>query len=103
MLISQGFLPHSFYLREFFMTENKADFPRKRKSESVVKPAKWFNVSQIIEFTGEVKREFGKIAWPNKKNTAASAVVVIVFVSIMAVYLGSVDLFVGKLVSLILN
>ncbi|MEN8136645.1 MAG: preprotein translocase subunit SecE [Thermodesulfobacteriota bacterium] len=86
------------------MTENKANLPRKRKSEKIVdKPANGFKFSQISEFTGEVKREFGKIAWPNKKNTAASAMVVIVFVSIMAMYLGAVDLIVGKLVSLILN
>jgi preprotein translocase subunit SecE len=86
------------------MTENKPGLPRKRKSENVVdKPAKGFSVSQISEFTGEVKREFSKIAWPNKKNTAASAMVVIVFTSIMALYLGAVDLFVGKLVSFILN
>ena len=86
------------------MTENKASLSRKRKSEKVVdKPVSGFKFSQVSEFTGEVKREFGKIAWPNRKNTVASTVVVIVFVSIMAMYLGAVDLFVGKLVSLILN
>ena len=86
------------------MAENKANLPRKRKNEKIVdKPAKGFKFSQVSEFTNEVKREFGKIAWPNKKNTAASTVVVIVFVSIMALYLGSVDLVVGKLVSFILN
>ena len=86
------------------MTENKTNLARSKKSEKIVeKPASGFKISQISEFTSEVKREFGKIAWPNKKNTIASTVVVIVFVSIMAVYLGSVDLFVGKLVSYILN
>lgn len=86
------------------MTEDKANLSRKKKGEKVVeKTTKKFEFSQVSEFTGEVKREFGKIAWPNKKNTAASAMVVIVFVSIMALYLGSVDLFVGKLVGLILN
>jgi preprotein translocase subunit SecE len=86
------------------MIENKANLARKRKSEKIAeKPAKLFTFSQISEFSGEVKREFGKIAWPNKKNTIASSLVVIVFVSIMAVYLGSVDLIVGKLVNLILS
>ncbi len=86
------------------MTENKASLTRKRKSEKTVdKPAKGFKISQVSEFTSEVKREFGKIAWPDKKNTAASTVVVIVFVTIMALYLGSVDLLVGKLVNFIIN
>lgn len=86
------------------MTDNKENLPRKRKSEkNTDKPVEGFKFSQINEFVGEVKREFAKIAWPNKKNTVASAMVVIVFVSIMAVYLGSVDLFVGKLVGYILN
>ena len=86
------------------MTENKANLPGKKKNEKNVEDAKKsFEFSQVSEFTSEVKREFGKIAWPNKKNTAASAVVVIVFVTIMAIYLGSVDLFVGKLVNYIIN
>lgn len=86
------------------MTENKANLPRKRKSEKIVdNPASGFRLSQITEFIDEVKKEFGKIAWPTRKNTVASAIVVIVFVSIMAVYLGSVDLFVGKLVNFIIN
>lgn len=86
------------------MTENKTSPPRKKKSDTAAgkTPAK-FSVSQIKEFSGEVKREFGKIAWPNRKNTVASTMVVIVFVSIMALYLGSVDLVIGKLVGLVLN
>ncbi|MDF1576926.1 MAG: preprotein translocase subunit SecE [Desulfobulbales bacterium] len=86
------------------MTENKTDLPRKKKGEKDRgdAPGK-FRIAQIKEFYGEVKREFTKIAWPNKKNTVTSAVVVIVFVTIMALYLGSVDLVIGKLVSLVLN
>jgi len=86
------------------MTESKTDLSRKQKSEANVdNPSKGFSLAQISEFTSEVKREFNKIAWPNRKNTVASAMVVIVFVTIMALYLGSVDLFVGKLVGFILN
>jgi preprotein translocase subunit SecE len=86
------------------MTENKTSIPRKKKSEkSAESPARKFSISQIKEFSGEVKREFGKIAWPNKKNTTTSAMIVIVFVAIMALYLGSVDLVIGKLVGLVLN
>ena len=88
------------------MADKKSNLPEKakRKSEkSADKSAEGFRFAKIGEFTGEVKSEFNKIAWPNKKHTAASAMVVVVLVTIMALYLGAVDLFVGKLVNLILN
>ncbi len=88
------------------MTEKKTSLSAQTKKKSEknagAAPGK-YSISQIKEFTGEVKREFGKIAWPNKKNTVTSAMVVIVFVAIMSLYLGSVDLVIGKLVSLVLN
>ncbi|MBU0479796.1 MAG: preprotein translocase subunit SecE [Proteobacteria bacterium] len=62
-----------------------------------------FRFSQISEFATEVKVEFGKIAWPNKKHTVGSTMVVVVLVAIMAVYLGAVDLFLGKLIGYILG
>ncbi|MFO7605796.1 MAG: preprotein translocase subunit SecE [Desulfurivibrionaceae bacterium] len=88
------------------MTEKKTSLSAqtKKKSEKNTGAASGkYSISQIKEFTGEVKREFGKIAWPNKKNTVTSAMVVIVFVAVMSLYLGSVDLVIGKLVSLVLN
>ena len=88
------------------MADKKTNLPEKGKRKNdkgADKPAEGFRFSRIGEFTGEVKSEFKKIAWPNKKHTAASAMVVVVLVSIMALYLGAVDLFVGKLVNLILN
>ena len=88
------------------MAEKKSNLPEKgkrKKDQKTDKPAEKFRFAQIGEFTGEVKSEFNKIAWPNKKHTMASSMVVIVLVSLMAMYLGAVDLFVGKLVSLIMN
>ena len=88
------------------MAERKSNLPEKSKRKSEKKadtPGEGFSFARIGEFTGEVKSEFNKIAWPNKKHTAASAMVVVVLVSIMAMYLGGVDLFIGKLVSYILN
>lgn len=88
------------------MTEKKTSLSAQTKKKSEKKagptPGK-YSISQIKEFVDEVKREFGKIAWPNKKSTMTSAMVVIVFVAIMSLYLGSVDLVIGKLVSLVLN
>lgn len=88
------------------MADSKANLPQKSKGKvdkKGEKPTDGFRFSQIGEFTNEVKNEFGKIAWPDKKHTVASATVVIILVTIMSLYLGAVDLVVGKLVGYILN
>ena len=65
--------------------------------------AKSFSLSRAKEFTAEVKSEFKKIVWPDKKVTMGSTGVVLVLVFVISVYLGAVDLFIGKLVSYILK
>jgi len=62
-----------------------------------------FSPARMKEFAGEVKSEFRKIVWPDKKVTMGSTGVVIVLVFLVSVYLGAVDLFIGKLVSYILK
>jgi preprotein translocase subunit SecE len=62
-----------------------------------------FSPARIKEFSGEVKSEFKKIVWPDRKVTIGSTGVVIVLVFLVSVYLGAVDLFIGKLVSYILK
>ncbi|MBU0674133.1 MAG: preprotein translocase subunit SecE [Proteobacteria bacterium] len=75
----------------------------RRKSEADDTALSNFSPARIKEFSAEVKTEFGKIAWPDKKHTIGSTMVVVVLVVIMGVYLGAVDLFLGKLVGFILN
>ena len=62
-----------------------------------------FSPAQIKQFAGEVKAEFDKIAWPDKKHTMASTGVVIVLVILISFYLGAVDLILGKLISFLLK
>jgi preprotein translocase subunit SecE len=64
---------------------------------------KSFSFSRVKEFVGEVKSEFKKIVWPDRKVTVGSTGVVIVLVFLVSIYLGAVDLFVGKIVSYILK
>lgn len=59
--------------------------------------------AQVKQFTVEVRNEFDKIAWPDKKHTMASTGVVIVLVILLSFYLGAVDLILGKLISFILK
>ncbi len=62
-----------------------------------------YSIARIKEFSGEVQREFNKIAWPDKKHTLGSTGVVVVLVMIISCYLGAVDLLLGKLIGFILN
>ena len=65
--------------------------------------AKSYSLARAKEFAAEVKSEFKKIVWPDKKVTMSSTGVVLVLVFLVSVYLGAVDLFIGKLVSYILK
>ena len=55
-----------------------------------------------IQFLREVKVELSKVTWPSKKQTIGSTVVVIVFVFIVSIFLGVVDVGLSSLVRLIL-
>ena len=64
--------------------------------------ASW-SVAGAKIFFQEVFSEFGKIVWPNKKVTAGLTCFVLVLVIFISIFLGSVDLLLGKLVTAILN
>ena len=85
------------------MTSSKKTerLPKKKTSSGKNVEKKGYGPLQIKQFGVEVKNEFNKIAWPNKKHTLGSTVVVTVFVTLIALYLGAVDLLLGKLIGLI--
>ena len=86
------------------MAAKKSERSSKGKAVAAEQPApSKFSPAQIREFAGEVKAEFKKIAWPDKKVTMGSTGVVIALVILISIYLGAVDLFLGKLVSYILK
>jgi len=86
------------------MSAKKGERSLKNKPVVTDQPAvKSFSFARVKEFTAEVKSEFKKIVWPDKKVTLGSTGVVIVLVFLVSVYLGAVDLFIGKLVSYILK
>jgi preprotein translocase subunit SecE len=62
-----------------------------------------FSVERIKEFTGDVKSEFGKITWPDKKHTIGACGVMVVFVMLISFYLGAVDLVLGKIIGTVLK
>jgi len=56
-----------------------------------------------VEFLKEVKVELKKVTWPTRKQTTGTTVVVIIFVFIVAVFLGIFDLGLSKLVQVVLT
>ena len=86
------------------MAAKKGERSSKNKQVATEKSAeKSFSLARAKEFAAEVKSEFKKIVWPDKKVTMSSTGVVLVLVFLVSVYLGGVDLFIGKLVSYILK
>ena len=62
-----------------------------------------FSPAQIRKFVDEVKVEFTKIVWPDRKVTMGLTGVVIVFSILCSAYLGSIDMVLGKLIDSILR
>jgi preprotein translocase subunit SecE len=62
-----------------------------------------FSPAQIKKFVEEVKAEFLKIVWPDKKMTLGLTGIVVVLTVVLSLYLGSVDLLLGKVLSIFLR
>jgi preprotein translocase subunit SecE len=80
----------------------KAGMDNKKESQDPEKKS-YLSPSGIRNFMLEVQAEFRKIVWPAKKATAGLTGFVILLVVVISLYLGSVDLLLGKLVSTILK
>ncbi len=75
-----------------------------KKNGAVVKEeATGFSPGQIKKFVEEVKAEFTKIIWPTRKVTLSLTGIVIVLSLVIAAYLGSVDMLLGKIISTFLK
>jgi preprotein translocase subunit SecE len=62
-----------------------------------------FSPVQIKKFVEEVKAEFLKIVWPDKKMTLGLTGIVVILTVVLSLYLGSVDLLLGKILALFLR
>ena len=78
-----------------------------RKSSAVSRPApakvKDNFVTRSIQFLREVKMELKKVTWPSRKQTIGSTAVVLVLVTIIAFFLGAVDIGLSSLVKVVLQ
>ncbi len=73
----------------------------KTKSEPSGKIQGWWG--QSMQFLREVKVELKKVAWPSRKQTVGSTLVVLVLVFIISAFLGVVDMGLSSLVRLVLH
>ena len=62
-----------------------------------------FSPSQIKKFIDEVKVEATKIVWPERKVTMGLTAVVVILSAVASLYLGTVDLLLGKIVAFFLK
>ncbi len=88
------------------LPKKKAPMPARRvggpaKGESSGKLKGLFD--QSLQFLREVKVELKKVAWPSRKQTIGSTVVVLALVFIISAFLGIVDMGLSKLVRLVLQ
>ncbi|MGM0417101.1 MAG: preprotein translocase subunit SecE [Thermodesulfobacteriota bacterium] len=79
----------------------KAPVQTKKKEKTGVKKDNFFHKS--VEFVKEARGELKRVVWPGRKQTVASTVMVIVFVMIIASFLGLADFIFSGLMSLILR
>lgn len=77
----------------------------KSKKSAVSKTEKQspYSPAQIKKFIHEVQVEFSKIVWPDKKVTMGLTGIVVALTAVIAIYLGTVDLILGKLVAYLLR
>ncbi len=74
-----------------------------KQVEATTREKSIFSPSEIKQFSREVQSEFNKVVWPDKKVTAGLTGFVVILVFVISLYLGSVDLLLGKLVSFVLR
>ena len=86
----------SFYSRIEHMA-GKAKI--KKGSEAKENQPSPYSPGQIKKFIEEVRVEFSKIVWPDKKLSLGLTGIVVVLTVVISSYLGAVDLLLGKLVS----
>ena len=74
-----------------------------RSEKPVGQPGAENFFARAAEFFREVKVELKKVVWPTRKQTTGTTVVVVVFVFIVAVFLGVFDYSLSKLVQVVLT
>ncbi|MCP3941941.1 MAG: preprotein translocase subunit SecE [Desulfobacteraceae bacterium] len=79
---------------------------QKQKQEKIIVDGKSGGPNffqKTIDFFREVKVELKKVTWPTRKQTTGTTIVVIIFVFVVAAFLGLFDYGLSKLVQVVLT
>ncbi len=60
-------------------------------------------MARIVQFFREVRVELGKVVWPTRREALKITGIVILFCAVVAIFLGSIDFGLAKLIGLIVN
>ncbi|MFZ7127810.1 MAG: preprotein translocase subunit SecE [Desulfobacterales bacterium] len=82
-------------------TPRKDIMEARARTESEGKIKAWFN--QAGQFLREAKVELKKVAWPSRKQTLGSTVVVLILVFAFAAFLGLADMVLAGIVRFVLQ
>ena len=83
--------------------KSKKNAAVKKKEQVKEKAPSPSSPAEIKKFLSEVQVEFSKIVWPDKKVTLGLTGIVVVLTVVVAAYLGTVDMLLGKVVSSLLR
>lgn len=59
--------------------------------------------NKIATFLNDIKVEMSKVSWPTKDELVGSTAVVLVSLAILSVFIGVCDLFLSKIVNIIIS
>jgi preprotein translocase subunit SecE len=89
-----------------FLKSKTASGPTSLKAKQDKSPGEFKDpnfIQKSVEFLREVKVELNKVTWPTRKQTTGTTIVVIIFVFVVAAFLGLFDLGLSKLVQVVLT
>jgi preprotein translocase subunit SecE len=59
--------------------------------------------NKVVGFFNDIKLEMSKVSWPTRDELIGSTIVVIVSLAILALFIGICDLFLSKIVNIIMT
>jgi preprotein translocase subunit SecE len=60
-------------------------------------------IGKIKKFLREVKLEFKKVSWSSRPEVIGSTIVVFVFLIILAIYIGIVDMMLSRIITFLIK
>jgi len=57
----------------------------------------------VVKFFSQVKTEMKKVAWPSRQELISSTIVVLVSTIVLALYIGTCDLFFSRVVNFLIS